>query len=186
MDETPEMNNHAEKPIHGKMEINASNMGSSENPIQKEQIEISNAQFDFLQSNDISVAFNYNGAEIENIYLDLKNSCKYVICILAKDDTYFSSDLLKKTLNAIKYNLPGINKLIEPENILICIFFNEINNDSIFKEEEKYLLNYKLQYLLSRKIFSIDSDTINIHCFCKIDYFTEVEILKLFYIFISS
>ena len=181
MDETPEMNNHAEKPIHGKMEINASNMGSSENPIQKEQIEISNAQFDFLQSNDISVAFNYNGAEIENIYLDLKNSCKYVICILAKDDTYFSSDLLKKTLNAIKYNLPGINKLIEPENILICIFFNEINNDSIFKEEEKYLLNYKLQYLLSRKIFSIDSDTINIHCFCKIDNFTEVEILKLFY-----
>ena len=181
MDETPEMNNHAEKPIHGKMEINASNMGSSENPIQKEQIEISNAQFDFLQSNGISVAFNYNGAEIENIYLDLKNSCKYVICILAKDDNYFSSDLLKKTLNAIKYNLPGINKLIEPENILICIFFNEINNDSIFKEEEKYLLNYKLQYLLSRKIFSIDSDTINIHCFCKIDNFTEVEILKLFY-----
>ena len=181
MDETPEMNNHVEKPIHGKMEINTSNLGSSENPMQKEQIEVSNAQFDFLQTQEISVAFKYDGAEIENIYLDLKNSCKYVICILAKDDTYFSSALLKKTLNAIRFNLPGINKLIEPENILICIFFNEINNNSIFNEEEKFLLNNKLQYLLARKIFQIDSDTINIHCFCKIDNFTEVEILKFFY-----
>ena len=182
MEETPEMNNNNfEKPMHGKMEIRTSNIGSSENPLQKEQIEVSDPCFNYFQNNENSIAFQFNGAEIENVYLELKNSCKFVICILAQDDSYFTSSLLNKTLNGIKYNLSGINKLIEPENILICVFFNEIKSNNLFNEEEKFLLNDKLPYILSRKIYNIDSDTINIHCFGKLDGFTEVEILMLYY-----
>ena len=182
MEETPEYNNnHIEKPMHGKMEINSSNVGSSTNPLQKEQLEISNSSFNFLQNNETSVAFQFNGGELEGIYAEIKNNCKFVICILAQDDSYYTSSLLKKTLNGIKYNLSGINKLIEPENILICIFFNEINNDLIFNSDEKFLLNKDLSYILSRKIFNVDSDTINIHCFGKLDNFTDVEILKIYY-----
>ena len=166
MEETPEMNNNNfEKPMHGQMDINSVNIGSSENPLQKEQIDVSNSCFTYLQNNETGIAFKYDGAELENIYLELKNNCKFVICILAQDDSYFTSSLLNKTLNGIKYNLSGINKLIEPENILICIFFNEIKSDVLFNDEEKSLLNDELCYILSRKIYNIDSDTINIHCF---------------------
>jgi hypothetical protein len=167
--------------MHGQMDINSVNIGSSENPLQKEQIDVSNSCFTYLQNNETGIAFKYDGAELENIYLELKNNCKFVICILAQDDSYFTSSLLNKTLNGIKYNLSGINKLIEPENILICIFFNEIKSDVLFNDEEKSLLNDELCYILSRKKYNIDSDTINIHCFAKLDNFTEVEILKFYY-----
>ena len=181
MEETPEMNNHYEKPIHGKMEMGSTNIGGSANPLQQEQVEVSNPSFEYLKNKDISVVFKDDGAEIEDIYLDLKNNCKFVICILAKDDTCFSSSLLKKTLNGIKFNLAGINNLIEPENILICIFFNEIKGNSIINDEDKYLLNNKFSFILSRKLYEIDSNSINIHCFGKMDEFTDVEILKIYY-----
>ena len=181
MEETPENNSNIQKPMHGKMEMNNSNIGSSTNPMQKEQLEISNSQFNYLQNNESSIIFEYEGGDIENIYGDLKNNCKLVICILAQDDTSPSSNLLKGTLNGIKYNLPGVNNLIEPENILICVFFNEIKGNSIFNEEEKYLLNVQCPYILSRKLYPVDSDVINIHCFWKMDNFTEVEILNFYY-----
>ena len=187
MAETPEINNHVEKPMHGKIQINSSNIGASTNPLEKEQFEILNSNFDYLQNNDISIVFKDKGEEIENIYLELKNNCKFVICIICQDDTSFSSALLKETLKGIKFNIAGINKLIEPENILICLFFNEIRGNVIVNDEEKYLLNNKFTHILSRKKYSIDSESINninIHCFGKIDNFTDVEILIFYYSFI--
>ncbi len=65
---------------------------------------------------------------------------------------------------------------------MICVFFNEIKGNLIFNEEEKYQLNIKLSYILSRKVYIVDdSSPINIHCFWKMDNFTEVEILKFYY-----
>ena len=137
MEETPEMNNHYEKPIHGKMEMGSTNIGGSANPLQQEQVEVSNPSFEYLKNKDISVVFKDDGAEIEDIYLDLKNNCKFVICILAKDDTCFSSSLLKKTLNGIKFNLAGINNLIEPEN---AKFLDEILLSSKYDYTD-YIIN---------------------------------------------
>ena len=133
MKETQENNSNIQKPMHGSLGMNNSNIGSSKNPMQNDQLEISNSSFNYLKNNESSTTFQYTGAGIENIYAELKNNCKLVICILAQDDTYSTSDLLRKTLNGIKYNLPGVNNLIEPENILICVFFNEIKGNSIFK-----------------------------------------------------
>ena len=183
MKETPEINNRVEKPMHGKIEMNSSNVGASTNVLQKDNIDISNDLFDFLQNKDNSdsVAFKLDGAEIENIYLEIKNNCKLAICIIVENDMSFNSILLKKTLDGIKYNLPGINKLIEPENILICVFFKEIKGNSIFNDQDKYLLNNQLSFILSRKIFNVESDVINVHCFSKIDIFKDVEILDLYY-----
>ena len=192
MKETPEINNHVEKPLHGKIEMNSSNIGASTNVLQKDNIDISTDLFDFLQNNENndSVPFKSDGAEIENIYLELKNNCKLAINIIVENDMSFNSVLLKKTLDGIKFNLQGINKLIQPENILICIFFKEIKGNSIFNEQDKYLLmqasnnkesNNQLSYILTRKIYKVESDIINVHCFWKMDNFTEVEILNLYY-----
>jgi hypothetical protein len=181
MEETAEGNSRVEKPIHGKIEMNASNIAGSTNPLQKENIEISNEQFNFLQNNEDTVAFKFDGAEIENIYLEIKNKCKLAICIIVENDLDFNGILLRKTLGGIKFNLSGMSKLIEPENILICVFFKEIRGKIIFNEQDKYLLNNELSYLLSRKLYNLESDIINTHCFCKMNNFTEVEILNLYY-----
>ena len=181
MEETAEGNSRVEKPIHGKIEMNASNIAGSTNPLQKENIEISNEQFNFLQNNEDTVAFKFDGAEIENIYLEIKNKCKLAICIIVDNDLDFNGILLRKTFGGIKFNLSGMSKLIEPENILICVFFKEIRGKIIFNEQDKYLLNNELSYLLSRKFYNLESDIINTHCFCKMNNFTEVEILNLYY-----
>ena len=188
MQETPEIenNNINNKPLHGKINMDSINLGESNNPLQKS--EISETSFNFLQPKDTSIAFDVSGAEIEDVYVGLKTNCKFVICILAKDDTYFSSSLLKDTLFGIQMNISIIKKLIEPENLLICVFFNEIKGNSIFNESDKLLLNNKLNYILSRKTYEINSgsnaDPINIHCFGKNGYFSSVEILKFYYTYI--
>ena len=127
MQETPEIenNNINNKPLHGKINMDSINLGESNNPLQKS--EISETSFNFLQPKDTSIAFDVSGAEIEDVYVGLKTNCKFVICILAKDDTYFSSSLLKDTLFGIQMNISIIKKLIEPENLLICVSFDKKN-----------------------------------------------------------
>ena len=189
MEETPENNsnniNNIQKPMHGKINMDSINIGASTNSLKKSQMEEkSETSFTFFQNNDTNIAFSIDGGEIENIYTEIKTSCKFVICILIKDDTYFSSSLLKDTLFGIQINISAINKLIEPENLLICAFFNEIKSNSIFNESDQLLLNNKLNYLLSRKIYATNSDNINVHCFGKDGYFSDVEILRFYYTFI--
>ena len=180
--------NNIPKPMHGKINMDSINIGASPNSLRKSENEKLESSFNYLQDKydkDNSLAFDIKGAEIENIYAELKTSCKFVICILAKDDTYFSSSLLKDTLFGIQINLSSINKLIEPEDLLICVFFNEIKSNSIFNELDKYLLNSKLNYLVSRKTYTTNnSDNINVHCFGKDGYYSDVEILNFYYTFI--
>ena len=110
-----------------------------------------NIDLDTILNNIFNSLTSFEGIssnlKIEDVYVGLKTNCKFVICILAKDDTYFSSSLLKDTLFGIQMNISIIKKLIEPENLLICVFFNEIKGNSIFNESDKLLLNNKLNYI---------------------------------------
>ena len=138
--------------------------------------------FNYIQSNGFSTKFGMEGNSIDLTYKLLKGKFKYIICILVKDDSYYNSKILEKILLGIKYNLPYLKDiLIEPENILICIFFNQIKNDIIFDEQDKPK-NYN-EYILSPKIFFLDKEKklhIEVHCFSKIGYFYDVEIIKVF------
>ena len=142
--------------------------------------------FPLLETNNISIKFTMNGNEINTIYKLIKGKCKYVICILMKDDTYYNSQLLQKTLLGIDYNINTLKKLlIEPENILICIFFNNILDNEIFNEKDINLLKDN-EYILSPKLYLNNKISINVHCISKLNYFTDVEILKCFYCLIVN
>ena len=172
-------NEYNGKPMHGSQLPNSVNGSGSAEKLENERNNLSNTGFNFLQPNGRNICFNVDGGEIEEIYENLKNQCKFIICILMKDDTYFSGTLLEKTFDAIKNNISGLKKLLKPENLLICVFFNEIKSDSIFNEEEFY--NNNLPYILSQKSYFIEEQIINVHCISKRSFLSDIEILKLFY-----
>jgi len=177
-------NNFNEKPLHGN-QINSINIQPSRNSIDNEKINISNTCFSFLQSNGKILTFNLDEIPEFDIYQNFH--CKYAICILIKDDIYFNSKLLEKTFEGIKDNIRDLKqRLINPENILICIFFNEIKNNSIFNEEEINSLDNNKNYILAQKIYYIEEQYINVHCIAKKNYLSDIESLKVFYTFIIN
>ena len=158
------------------------------NPFQKQKDKNKNKIiFDYLQPYGNNITFDMEDGTIQNLYKPFKSLCKYVICILVKDDTYYNSQLLDSTLKGIKSNIPEIKQfLIEPENILICIFFNEFINSNIFNEDDITSMNKKNQFILSKNNYSIENNMLNVHCFSKLNYFSNVEILKYFYCIIVN
>ena len=150
---------------------------------------IINKNFNYLESNNISIKFGMDGGEINTLYKLVKGKCKYVICILMKDDKSSNSQLLKETLSGIDYNIISLKEiLIEPENILICVFFNEFFENEIFSLRDIKLLKNKNDFILSEKLYLTNKDKkgIKVHCISKLDYLTDVEILKCFYCLIVN
>ena len=179
-------NQYYEKPLHGNQIASLINIKDSTNIMKSEKIDIPNTTFNFLKTTGQSYHFNINDlGEISYLYQTLKSKIKYVICILVKDDTYFSSKLLEKTLEGIKENIDSLNPMsIDSENILICVFFNEIRNNAIFSENEINSLNNNNGYILIEKSYM--AKDINTHCISTMNYMSEVEILKVFYTCIIS
>ena len=176
-----------EKPLHGPIS-NSINVAGSNNPMQDENINVSNSIFSSLhQSGDVKILKKSNEDEIRDIYSNLSSKYKYVICILIKDDTCFNSDLLDKTFTELINNIKTLNVLlINPENVLICLFFNQINNSSIFSKEELNQLTDESNFILSPKSYSIESGNIDVHCISKKDYLSDIEILHFYYSYIIN
>ena len=138
--------------------------------------------FNYLETYGYTIKFKIETDELDVIYRFLKGKCYYIICILVKDDSYNSNVLLEKTLSKIKYNLSYLKQiLIEPENILICIFFNEIKTNDLFNKRDKKSLKNDKDFILLQKKYFIDNESINVHCISKLNYFSDVEILKCFH-----
>ena len=138
--------------------------------------------FNYLENAGYTKKFKLESEPIDMIYKPLRGKIYYVFCILVKNDSYNNSILLEKTLSRIKYILSYMKEiLIEPENILICIFFNEIKNNDLFNEKDINTLEDKNEYILKIKKYIVDNKNINVHCFTKLGYFSDVEILKCFY-----
>ena len=176
-------NNYVEKPLHGSNFPN-SIMGSAL-PMNNE-IQIPNQNFTYFQSTDKIHTFKFDDDidHLNNIYNDFKDKCpvKYVFCILIKNDTNTNNYLLKKTLEGIEKNINGLsNFLIHPENILICVFFNEILNQDIFKDEDISLIKDDYTYIISEKNYSVNDQIVPVHCIAKRGYMPEIESLRVFY-----
>ena len=176
-------NNYYEKPLHGSQIYNSNNLGASNNSMGTQKIQISNKTFTFLQPNGNSCSFNLkNSGEIQLLYQNIQSQIKYIICVLIKDDTYFNSKLVEKTFEGIKNNINSLEKiLIKPENILICAFFNETKNSSIFNEDDICALKDDIDYILVDKAFNIEGENIKVHCITKKNFLSDTEILKLYY-----
>jgi len=161
---------------------------ASNNPFQKKNTNKNNSTFKYLQSDEYSITFKIDGKELEYTYRQIQGQYKYIICILIKDDTYNSDNLLEKTLSGIKYNIDSLKQtFIEPKNILICLCFNQIKNFDVFDEEDTSILKENSQFILLTKKYFIDKDaSIDVHCYGKLNFFSDVEILKFFYCFIVN
>ena len=128
---------------------------------------------------------NNEVAEDENIFK--KSDCKYVICILLKEDNEQDSKLLKKTLDSIKSNFGELGELgINYENILIYLFVSKIKKEVLVTKEDitnNLSGENKLKYLLTHLKLKddIDAREIRIEVISKRNYMSEVEALRCFY-----
>jgi len=166
-------NTNYEKPMHGSQIQNSYN--------EEDHSFNSKRNFTFLQPNGNNIFFENNEGDLDYLYQNIKDNTKYVICILVKDDSDSSEKLLKDTLEGIKSNILGLSKLMKAENILICAFFNEIWNNSIFDEGDFKSLR-DVQYILAQKSYSLDqNDFISVHCISQKNYFSDIAILKCYY-----
>jgi hypothetical protein len=167
-------NSNFEKPLHGSQIPNSYN--------QEDHSNNSIRNFTFLQPNGNNIFFKSAEGDLDYLYQNIRNNTKYAICILVKDDSDSNEKLLKETLEGIKSNILGLSKLMKAENILICAFFNEIKDNSIFDEGDfKSLEDNK--YILAQKSYSLDQNDefISVHCISQKNYFSDIAILKCFY-----
>jgi len=167
-------NEYITKPMHG------SQIPDSYN--QEANLHNSTKFFTFLQPNGNNIFFGSEEGDLDYLYQNIKDNTKYVICILVKDDSDSSNSLLSKTLDGIKNNISSLKNLMKVENILICAFFNEINNNSIFDEGDFTTLKDD-QYILAQKSYSSgqNEEFISVHCISRKIYFSDIAILKCFY-----
>ena len=110
-----------EKPLHGNQIYNSINLAASTNPMNNEKNNLSsnltNNIYTFLQPNGKSYTFrNGNCDDVQSLYQNFQSQCRFAICILIKDDTYFNGKLLEETFKVINDNMKELeNFLIKPE-----------------------------------------------------------------------
>ena len=102
-----------EKPLHGNQIYNSVNLAGSTNPMDNEKNNLSINIYTFLQPNGKSYTFRMEDCgDIQSLYKNLQIQCKFVICILVKDDTYFNGKLLEATFKGISDNMKELENLL--------------------------------------------------------------------------
>ena len=190
MDEISEKNNDIKEPDSNEKITNSSKSKEDEaktnisdetpkNTSKSAKVNITPFTY-FSQDENVS-KMSMNGIEIENIYGSKKGNYKYVICVLLKDDSDYSSLLLERTLEGIKNNLGSLAEIcIKSYDILICVFVNYITSNKLIDQKNLNLLHNDTEYLNVHKIFT-SQNQLNINIICKNDYLNEVASLKFFY-----
>ena len=168
-----------EKPLHGSI--------SNSNQIRASAIDLNNGNknestlFSSFQQSGEPKILKKDDDEIKEIYNNIKDKYRYVICVLIKDDTFFNERLVQQTFNELIQNIKNLNKLlINIDNVLICLFFNETKNNSVFSQEDRMNLD-ETNYILSPKTYLVDNEKLDIQCISKKNYFSDLEILKYYY-----
>ena len=142
---------------------------------EKEEIKIP-----FLYFEDIN-----NDIQDDSIFENMIGQFKYSICILMKDDSPNSSQLLYYTLKGIYLNLKELDEKagIKSEQISIFIFVNNLLDEYLFKEEEKEKLEddieNKTKFLMRERTFNEDNELKNskYYTIANNDYLYDVRAL---------
>ena len=157
----------------------------SHNPFAEKEEKEENKNYPYLIKVGKAVIFRNGGRDLENLYNIIKGKIRFVICVIMENDYFNNSDNLKRTLRSITNNISSFKEIhLEPKNILVCIFFKEIKEREIFNRKDYSDLKDFNDYILVKKKYIYEekgNKSIKVHCISKIDYFSEVEILKCFY-----
>lgn len=162
----------------------------------KEKTDNKNFQpFSYIEKKHISpILFSID----KNIKRNFQNRFKFqtlIFGILASRNDNINSILFQNTLSTIENSLPGLGKLgFDNNNILICLFFNEINSQNIFSKDDFNNINndddyiyYHYQYNIKKfKINDNSENSLPILLFAKNKNVFPIENLKFFYQHIIS
>ena len=152
----------------------------------KENIINSTLPFKYLEKDNSPENIIFEPDENISIFESSKGKYNYSICILLKDDSQKSSELLKNTLDSIYGNRDTLDTLgIETSNLLICVFINEIRGFSLFNPEEFYKMKKENNSINTCLYLKTHKEGFNpsssIYIFAKPIYFESVEALKYYY-----
>jgi hypothetical protein len=152
----------------------------------KENIINNTLPFKYLEKDNSPESIIFDPGENVSILESDKGNYNYSICILLKDDSQKSSELLKNTLNSIYGNRDTLATIgIGTSNLLICVFINEIRGFSLFNKDEFYKMrkeNNSINTCLYLKTHKEGyNSSSSVYIFAKPSYFESVEALKYYY-----
>ena len=152
----------------------------------KENIINNSLPFKYLEKDNSPENIIFDPGENISILESAKGNYNYSICILLKDDSQKSSDLLRITLDSIYGNRDTLASIgIETSNLLICVFINEIIGFSLFNKDEFYKMqkeNNSINTCLYLKTHKEGyNSSSSVYIFAKPTYFESVEALKYYY-----
>ena len=170
IENTPEGNNNDATQVE-EDNIHSSNIGRA---------------FNYLEINNFSEKFVFEEEKTNNIFQDSVGKYDYIICILLKDDTYQSSELLGKTLDAIYQNFNTLDDLgISSSSILVCIFVNKLTNSSLFKIDEIDNIRNNKNYYFYTSAQKKGYQSSTIYIFTKPKELLDIESLNLYYLYVK-
>ena len=140
---------------------------------------------------------NTNDILDDTIFDHMVGMFKYSICILIKDDSIFSSQLLFNTLKGIELNLKELNEKvgIKSEQISIFIFVNRIFEEYFFKDDDKEKLendieNKAFKFLMRERTFKEETELKNIKFYIIANHANyvlyDITALKCYYSILSK
>jgi len=155
----------------------------------KENIINSTLPFKYLEKETSPEQFIFEGEEktLTNTFSEDQGKYDYIICILMKDDSQKSSEMLDNTLKSIYSNRDSIDDLgISTSTLLICVFVKEIKGYSLFNKDEfikvKRDKNNSNIYLYFKAHKEGYNSTSSILIFSKPDNLNEIESLRCYYL----
>ena len=91
----------------------------------RENIINNTLSFKYLEKDNAPEKIYFDGEEKTNIFEPYKGKYDYIICILLKDDSQNSSEMLDNTLKCIYGNRDSLDQLgISTSTMLIFVFIN--------------------------------------------------------------
>ena len=153
----------------------------------RENIINNTLSFKYLEKDNAPEKIYFDGEEKTNIFEPYKGKYDYIICILLKDDSQNSSEMLDNTLKCIYGNRDSLDQLgISTSTMLICVFINENKGYALFNKDEFIKIkkeNSSLNPFLYLKTHKEGyNETSSIFLFTKPNYLSSVEALKYYYL----
>ena len=183
------MYDNIKKSVNNSIENTPEGNNNDATQVEEENIHSSKIDraFNYLEINNFSEKFVIEEDKKCNIFQDSAGKYDYIICILLKDDTYHSSELLGKTLDGIYQNFNTLDDLgISSSSILVCVFVNKLTNFSLFKRDEidNIRIDKKYYFYTSAQKKGYQSSTI--YLFTKPKELLDIEGLKLYYLYVIN
>ena len=146
-------------------------------------VNIESKLFSYLEQTSSEPEF-FSYAQDNDIFKNEQNTYTYAICILLKDDSRQSSELLQYTIDGIINNFGDLATLsIHPKDLIIFVFVENINKKSdLVPMEEFSKSDNRENFMKTSKKKADDNREIRIEIINKKKYMSNIEALSCFYL----